>query len=376
MEATVVETTRIARPLRPSGAASRAAFNALLLRDFTVLRKNLAFFIARTLVQPFLLVFVFLFVFPQIGQGIGSSGGPSGESAFATVLVAGVVALSIMFQGIQAVALPLANEFGFTKEIEDRVLAPLPVALVAISKVVSGGLQGLLAAGVVFPIASVVHTQGVAPNLTVHWPVLLTLIPLTCIMTSSLGLVLGTRISPRNIGGMFGFIVLPMTFLGGTYYPWTTLSAIKIGGFSWLQTLVLVNPLIYVTEGFRAALTPVAHMPLYVIYPVLIGLSALFLWLGIRGFRKECWADVAESRWRNAVHGYVSVPAMPDCEARQARRAVAGCGRPPEQDASLTSLHAAGAERHSRALSGLGGCEHVLRQTRLTAAFHGDTLKV
>ncbi len=37
-----------------------------------------------------------------------------------------------MFQGIQAVALPLANEFGYTKEIEDRVLAPLPVSMVAI----------------------------------------------------------------------------------------------------------------------------------------------------------------------------------------------------------------------------------------------------
>ncbi len=114
--------------------------------------------------------------------------------------------------------------------------------------------------------------RAASPSLTVHWPVLLTLIPLTCTMTSSLGLVLGTRISPRNIGGMFGFIVLPMTFLGGTYYPWTTLAAIKIGGFSWLQTLVLVNPLIYVTEGFRAALTPAPHMPLYVIYPVLVGL--------------------------------------------------------------------------------------------------------
>ena len=43
-----------------------------------------------------------------------------------------------MFQGIQAVALPLVQEFGFTREIEDRVLAPLPVELVAFEKVVPG----------------------------------------------------------------------------------------------------------------------------------------------------------------------------------------------------------------------------------------------
>ena len=126
---TDTQTVEHFKKLRPAMAASRAAFAALLLRDLTVLRKSLGIFIARTLIQPFLLVFVFLFVFPQIGQGIGGGGGANGESSFATVLVAGVVALSIMFQGIQAVALPLANEFGYTKEIEDRVLAPLPVSM-------------------------------------------------------------------------------------------------------------------------------------------------------------------------------------------------------------------------------------------------------
>ena len=270
---------------RSAAAASLTAFKALLLRDLAVLEKNLGVFVARTLVQPFLLVFVFLYVFPEIGQGVGGSQGVGGESAFATVLVAGVVGLSIMFQGIQAVALPLANEFGYTKEVEDRVLAPLPVSLVAIGKVVAGAIQGLIAAVIVFPIALVIHAKGIEVHLSVHWPILLTLIPIACIMTSSLGLVLGTRISPRNISVMFGFIVLPITFLGGTYYPWTTLAAIKVGGLPWLQALVCVDPLIYVTEGFRAALTAAPHMPLYVIFPVLTAFCILFLWVGIRGFR-------------------------------------------------------------------------------------------
>jgi len=287
MAATSAPAASPARSPRSAAAASRTAFGALLLRDLTVLRKNFGIFVARTIIQPFLLVFVFLYVFPQIGQGIGGGSGTAGESAFAAVLVSGVVGLSIMFQGIQAVALPLANEFGYTKEIEDRVLAPLPVSLVAVGKVLAGAIQGLIAAAIVFPIAYVVHAKGVQAQLDVHWAELVTLIPLTAIMTSSLGLTLGTRISPRNVGMMFGFIVLPITFLGGTYYPWTTLSAIKVGGFPWLQALVCVNPLIYVTEGFRAALTTETHMPLYVIYPVLIAFCALFLWLGIKGFHKR-----------------------------------------------------------------------------------------
>ena len=274
-------------PTRSTLAASRAALWALVLRDLTVLRKHLGEFIVRTLIQPFLLVFVFLYVFPTIGQGIGGGRGPVSESAFATVLVAGVVGISIMFQGIQAVALPMSTEFGYTREIEDRVQAPCPIWLVAIAKVLSGSVQGILAALIVFPIAAVVHATGVNAHLHVHWWVVVTLIPLACLAMTSLGLVLGTSFEPRNIGLMWGFVVLPLTFLGGTYYQWTKLAPVQVAGIHWLQILVLINPLIYVTEGMRAGLTPFSHLHLFIIYPVLIGFSAFFLWLGLRNFRRR-----------------------------------------------------------------------------------------
>ena len=47
-----------------------------------------------------------------------------------------------------------------------------------------------------------------------------------------------------------------------------------VGG--WLQILVLVNPLVYMSEGFRAALTTVGHMSLWAVYPALIGFTAFF----------------------------------------------------------------------------------------------------
>jgi ABC-2 type transport system permease protein len=279
--------TIVAEPTRSAAAASRSALQALILRDLVVLRKNFWEFVARNLIQPFLLVFVFLYVFPTIGQGVGGGRGTAAESDFATVLVPGVVAISIMFQGIQAVALQMATEFGYTREIEDRVQAPCPIWLVAIAKVLSGAVQGLLAAVIVFPIAAVVHASGVQAHLTVHWAVVLTLIPLSCIAMTSLGLLLGTTFEPRNIGLMFGFVVLPLVFLGGTYYQWTKLAPVSIDGVHWLQILVLVNPLIYVAEGMRAGLTHASHMHLYIIYPVLIGFCAVFLGAGLRNFRRR-----------------------------------------------------------------------------------------
>src|SRR3954462_703750 len=171
---------------RSAVRSSRIAFGALLLRDLVVLRKHLREFIPRTIVQPLLLCFVFLYVFPTIGTGVGGRGGAAGESAFATTLVAGVVGLTIMFQGIQAVALPMVQEFGYTKEIEDRVLAPLPVSLVAAEKIAAGAVQGIFAAMIVFPVAAIVPATPV--HLHFNWLVLLTIAPLACITSAALGL--------------------------------------------------------------------------------------------------------------------------------------------------------------------------------------------
>src|ERR1700691_4822368 len=188
----VAHTPITLKPTRSTMAASRTALRALILRDLVVLRKNFGEFVVRTIIQPFLLVFVFLYVFPSIGQGVGGGGGKVAESAFATVLVPGVVAISIMFLGIQAVALQLSAEFGYTREIEDRVQAPCPIRLVAVSKVLSGAVQGALAAVIVFPIAAVIHAPGVKADLSIHWWVVLTLIPLASVAMTSLGLLLGT----------------------------------------------------------------------------------------------------------------------------------------------------------------------------------------
>jgi ABC-2 type transport system permease protein len=258
-------------PTRSVAAASWTALGALLLRDVVVLRKHFWEFVLRTLIQPFLLCFVFLYVFPKIGQGIGGHG-TAEQSAFATVLVPGVVGISVMFQGVQSIALSMA---------------PCPIWLVAIAKVLSGAAQGVLSAIIVLPIASVVHAPGVQAHLTLHWWLIVTFVPLACVAMAGLGLVLGTSFEPRNIGLMFGFIILPITFLGGTYYPWTKLAPVTVGGWHWLQTLVLINPLIYVNEGMRAALTNAPHMQLYVIYPVVVAFGAAFLAIGLRNFRRR-----------------------------------------------------------------------------------------
>ena len=265
--------------VRPTGGAALAAFGAMLLRDLAVLRKTLAAFLLRVVMQPLLFVFVFTYVFPKIGQGVGGRAADV-SGAFSTLLVAGVVALAIVFQGIQSVALPMVQEFGYTREIEDRVQAPLPIWLVAVEKIIAGAIISFFSALMVFPIAALVPTTPV--NLEVDWPVLIVLMPLTCIMAGALGLTFGTRFEPRTVPIMFGVVVIPITFLGAIYYSWAALHPIR-----WLQIAVLFNPLVYTSEGFRAALTPAHHMSLWAIFGALSGFTALFTALGIGGFRRR-----------------------------------------------------------------------------------------
>jgi len=260
-----------AEPLSP--VTPSRVFAAILLRDITVARRELPYFLVRTALQPILLVVVFGFLLPKMGM-IGRG--------YSTIMLPGVLALSLTLSAIQSVALPMMQDFGFTKEIEDRLLSPVPIQLVAVEKVVSGVLQGIVAALFVLPVARLI--MGPIPGLSFgNAPLLLAVTILGGAAFSAMGLYLGTGIPPPQIGLMFSVIVAPMIMFGCTYYPWAGLTHVPL-----MKWLVLINPLVYVSEGMRAALTPgVPHMPIAAILAALVVLTVLFMWMGLKAFDKR-----------------------------------------------------------------------------------------
>ena len=250
-----------------------SVFVALLRRDMRVARRELPFFLLRTTLQPLMFVAVFGYLLPRMGfMGKG----------YTTALLPGVLAIGLTFSSIQSVALPMVQDFGWTKEIEDRLLAPVPIMLVAAEKIASGVLQGIVSALFVLPVARLI--MGPIPNLTfAHFGDVLFITILGAAAFSSLGLFLGTAIQPQQIGLMFGVILAPMIFFGCAYYPWQGLNTVPV-----MKYAVLINPLVYVAEGMRASLTPAApHMPLAVVIVALIAITAIFWMLGMRSFLKR-----------------------------------------------------------------------------------------
>jgi ABC-2 type transport system permease protein len=266
-------------------------FAAMMAREFRVLRRNAVGTFTRAVMQPLLFVFVFTYVMPKIGGGFMFGGaaagaGPAAASSvnFATILVPGLMASMLLMQGIMAVTFPLVMEFSWQRTIEDRALAPVPIGVLATQKIVAGAAQAFIGALIVFPIVLVVHAAGQAPHVHVtNWPLLVVILVTASLLTASLGLLLGTVMDPRKMQMLFAVILLPATMLGCVYYPWAALHQIR-----WLQYLVLVNPMVYMSEGLRAVLTPgAAHMAMWAILAVLVGGTVIFGYLGTRTFTRR-----------------------------------------------------------------------------------------
>jgi ABC-2 type transport system permease protein len=248
-------------------------FWALFARDMRVARRNLVPTILQTFLQPIMFVFIF-------GRVMVSSGFMA--ASYKSLLLPGIMALSMIFTGVWAVAMPLIGEFQFTHEIEDRLLAPIENDWLAIEKVLFGSMQAVLAGLAVIPAAWLLLRPGV--ELSLSSPLVFVGVTLlVALLSASGGLTLGCSISQTQIGLMFSMVLTPMIFFGCAYYPWSALSNFPI-----LQKIVLVNPLVYASEGLRGTLVPqFPHLPILVVFIGLVVFDSLLLAIGLRQFRRK-----------------------------------------------------------------------------------------
>jgi ABC-2 type transport system permease protein len=249
------------------------AFGAMLARDAHVARRNAVQMMFQTFLQPLL----FVFVFGRVMVGSGYM-----PEKYKSLLLPGIIAISMVFTGIWAVCMPLIAEFQWTREIEDRLLAPIDISWIAIEKVVAGMIQATIAGLVVLPLGWLVLGTGV--GISIHSPLkFIAMILLVSLFSAAGGLALGCSMNQQHVGLMFSMILTPMIFFGCTYYPWSALANFHI-----LRWAVLVNPLVYASEGLRAALVPnSSDLPTIGILAALAFFDILLLILGLRQFEKK-----------------------------------------------------------------------------------------
>lgn len=272
MTAATAPSPMPAPAISSGGSNSLRAFWAVLGRDVYVTGKELPAFLAQVLIQPFFFLLIFVLV---LGKG-GFVAANYGQ-----ILLPGLLAMNAFFAALQAVAFPLVLEFSFSREIEDRLLAPMPIPLVAIEKIVFAALRGLVASLLMVPIGLIMVAG-------INWPgsglaSALLFIVLGALLGGSLGMVIGTAVQPRRINILFAVIFAPLLFTGSVQYPWQSLQDLR-----WFQVVSALNPLTYVSEGIRSALVPdVPHLATWLCVLVSAFAIVVLSWLGVRGFLRR-----------------------------------------------------------------------------------------
>ncbi|MFD8124570.1 ABC transporter permease [Streptomyces albidoflavus] len=270
---TPTPTRSIARtPGGPRSVSARRIFTSILWRDILVTARQPWLFLAEALLQPLFILFVFGKVLTDMSYV---------DASYAPLLLPGIVGLTSFISALQATALPLVMDFSYSKEIEDRLMAPVGVRLVAVEKIVFGGIRGFIAAALMFPVGILV--------LDVPWwpasslPAVLAVLVLGSLLGGALGLVLGTVVSARRVGVVFGLALTPLMFTAAAQY-----SLLSLEGLRWFQVVVGLNPITYINEGLRGVLLPdVDSVPLGIDIAVLVVAALVASAVGIRGFRRR-----------------------------------------------------------------------------------------
>ena len=245
----------------------------MLHRDLYVTWRELPAFLAQVILQPLFLLFVFGYVLKTLNYT---------QNGYTNVLYPGLLALTAVLTALQALAFPLVAEFGWTKEIEDRLLAPMPTSYVVAEKVVFAVLRSLTATLIMIPLGIII-----LGSIPWHWdlfPLFLAGLVFGALVGAGFGLLMGTFVRPEKISLLFAIVFTPLLFTGCTQYPWPSLDQIR-----WFQIITLFNPMTYVSELMRGAMVPdeVPHIAPWICIVVLIPAVSVLLAIGTRGFYRR-----------------------------------------------------------------------------------------
>jgi ABC-2 type transport system permease protein len=261
-------TATAGTPLR----VSLRTFGSVFWRDVFVTGRELVPFLLQVLVQPFFTLFIFGVVLTDLGY-VGAD--------YTAILLPGIVALNGFLGALQNTTMPLIMDFSWTREIEDRLLAPIPIPLVAVEKILFGALRGIVAAAVMVPVGFLILDNVSWPASS--WLPVAGIVILGSLVGATIGMTIGTLVTPRRINIMFAVILMPLMFTGSTQFPWAGLDHLR-----WFQILCALNPLTFVSEGMRAELVPqVPHIPMWIDLLVMVAACLVFGAIGIKGFLRR-----------------------------------------------------------------------------------------
>lgn len=262
---------QLRRTTKPSRWQILADSLTVFWGDWLDLRVRVAQIAASGLISPLIYILAF-------GLGLGSSlPKPAIGSNYLEFILPGMVALSSMTISFGGTTFSICGDRLFTKTFEEMLLVPIHPLALHLGKMLAGILRGLMTSGAVILVA-VLFTGKIWSFLN---PLFLLILILNCAVFSGLGVLVGLNVgSIESVGLYNNFVIIPMSFLGATFFdPGTLPGALKI--------IVYLLPLTYTSVGLRAAAyLPISQFPWYSL-PILLACAIALSLFGAYQFAHQ-----------------------------------------------------------------------------------------
>jgi ABC-2 type transport system permease protein len=160
----------------------------------------------------------------------------------------------------------------FQKSVEEILISPMPNILMLSGFIIGGVIRGLLVGSLVTLLALCFTSLPIT-----HPWILLVIMPSTALLFSLAGFINALLAkSFDDISFIPNFILTPLTYLGGIFYPIDELP-------TFWQKVSLLNPFVYVVNAFRYALLGISDVSisyaLGIVWLFCLGLMAINLYL-------------------------------------------------------------------------------------------------
>ena len=227
------------------------AFKTIVYRE---IRRFLRIWV-QTLVPPAITIALYFVIF---GSLIGSRIGEMGGFDYMQFVVPGFIMMAIIQNSYGNV---VSSFFGtkFQRNIEEMLVSPVKDITILLGFIVGGMVRGLLVGGIV-TILALFFT-----DLNVHnWWVTISMVILTALVFSLAGFINAIFAeSFDDISIIPTFVLTPMIYLGGVFYSVDLLP-------DFWANVSLINPILYMVNGFRFGILGASDVGLLHAYIMLI----------------------------------------------------------------------------------------------------------
>lgn len=240
---------------------------AVFWADLRVLRRRALRAVASTLVNPILYLLAF-------GYGLGRGVTFEGHS-YLEFVVPGIIALTAMTSSFSGTGSKLHIDRLYYKCFDELLMAPISTLSIVLGKSLTGAVHGLMSSLAMATVGfSISPTLRASPSL----PLFLVVLMISCFVFSFLGVLAALTVkSHQDMASFSAFVIVPMSFLSGTFFSIEGIPSI-------LKAALYILPLTHSSQCLRAAALnkpfPWASMI------ALIGFGALFLAASIAAVRR------------------------------------------------------------------------------------------